>query len=358
LGPLATIPSAWLRTKKRFFETSQKKEFHLERDPLVAKSYANQIQRMLRGKDIDAILSPGTIPISYLQTCVPIAVWTDATFGGLVGFYPEFSNLSSATLKSGHALERRALNNCSLAVYTSNWAAHSAAKTYGLESRKLRVIPFGANIEFESSWHAVRIDIASRGFSECRLLFLGSDWNRKGGPAAVQLALKLRESGMPCSLTVIGCSPSQHLPDLVNVVGFVSKQSPEGIATINRALATSHFLILPTIADCVPVVFAEAFAHGLPVISTNIGGIPSIISHGKNGFVFNAENFVTDAANTILEILCKETRYTEVCEQSYSDYLEYFNWNVAGRLMKAQLERICCERHDGIAIEADSAPNR
>jgi len=39
-----------------------------------------------------------------------------------------------------------------------------------------------------------------------------------------------------------------------------------------------------------PMVIREAFAFGTPVAVSNIGPLPSIVQHGKNGVVFEPEN--------------------------------------------------------------------
>ena len=62
------------------------KSFRSERTYLVGRFYAQQIEKQLTGKNFDLIFSPGTIPIAYLKTNVPIIFWTDATFAGMIDF--------------------------------------------------------------------------------------------------------------------------------------------------------------------------------------------------------------------------------------------------------------------------------
>ena len=45
-------------------------------------------------------------------------------------------------------------------------------------------------------------------------------------------------------------------------------------------------LVLPSYKEGMPMVILEAFSYGLPVIATNISGIPELITHGENGFLF------------------------------------------------------------------------
>ncbi|MGN6530520.1 MAG: glycosyltransferase, partial [Ginsengibacter sp.] len=87
----------------------------------------------------------------------------------------------------------------------------------------------------------------------------------------------LNEKYVKTELTIVGCSPPERvsLPDFVHVHGFIDKSKKEGKNLINKLYSENHFFILPTIAECTPVVFSEANSFGLPVITTNTGGISS-----------------------------------------------------------------------------------
>jgi hypothetical protein len=115
-----------LRFKRIFFKRFLGKRYALERSPRVLTSYAAEVAARLRGTDADVIVSPGTIPICYLDTAAPIAFWTDATVAGVIGFYPSFSNLCKESLGDLHQMEQAALSACRLAIYSSEWAAATA----------------------------------------------------------------------------------------------------------------------------------------------------------------------------------------------------------------------------------------
>lgn len=54
---------------------------------------------------------------------------------------------------------------------------------------------------------------------------------------------------------------------------------------VKELLAASSVLVLPSYSESHPLVILEAMAAGVPVIATNVGGIPEIISHEKNGLL-------------------------------------------------------------------------
>lgn len=78
------------------------------------------------GETIDAILVPGILPIAYLETDLPIIVWTDCTFASLLDYYAAWTHLSPRTIRDGHEADRRGLNRARTLVFASQWAAESA----------------------------------------------------------------------------------------------------------------------------------------------------------------------------------------------------------------------------------------
>jgi glycosyltransferase involved in cell wall biosynthesis len=50
-------------------------------------------------------------------------------------------------------------------------------------------------------------------------------------------------------------------------------------------LGISDLFVLPSLGDALPTVLIEALAAGVPVIATDVGGIPEIIENNKNGLL-------------------------------------------------------------------------
>ncbi len=59
-----------------------------------------------------------------------------------------------------------------------------------------------------------------------------------------------------------------------------------GSVADRRAIyADIDVLLVPSFDECFPRVILEAFAHGRPVIASNVGGIPEMITDGENGIL-------------------------------------------------------------------------
>lgn len=341
VGPLSEYCDSTLRAKYYFSRYVTRKYWLKQREPRVLQSYADQVSRKLKDLSVDVVFSPGTIPISHLECERPIAFWTDATCAGMTNFYPGWSNLTKGSQRNANSMEQAALSRCRLAIYSSDWAAKSAKDNYEVDARKVKVVPFGANISRQQDLQDIRRLIGLRLANHCKLLFVGVDWYRKGGDIAVDIARSLNQRGLKTQLTIVGCTPPDELPAFVSARGFLSKTTEAKRSTLDQLFAESHFVILPTRADCVPVVIAEANSFGVPVVTSNVGGIPTVVDHGVNGAMFSTESFAEQASDFIFCAMSETSAYRQLAEGALGQYEDRLNWNVAGKKVKKLLEDHC-----------------
>lgn len=305
-------------------------------NPLIVRDYARQISEKLNSIKTDVILSAGSDSIAYLECNQPIVFWADATFANIIDFYPGYSNLCKESLQNAHVIQSMSLQKSQLAIYSSDWAAQTAINYYNTNPEKVKVVPFGANIESDHNIDEIKAAIESRPTNKCKLLFLGVDWFRKGGDVAVEVAKKLNNSGLNTELTVVGSQPTvdENLPDFVKLLGFIPKSTSEGKKKIYQLIADSHFLILPSIADCTPIVFCEANSLGVPCISRRVGGIPTIIKDDLNGKLFDRDSDPIEYCEYIYNIFTNYNQYKELALSAFNEHESRLNWRVAGQKIK------------------------
>jgi glycosyltransferase involved in cell wall biosynthesis len=321
--------SAVFKAKRIVKNVVFKKNYLRDREPLTLRWYAKRIESRLSRMKPDIIFSPGTIAIAYLRTDKPIIFWTDATFDGMIGFYPEFTNLCDDTLRNGRRMEQAALSNCRLAIYSSEWAARTAIEKYSVDSRKVKVVPFGANLTRFPTADEVQRAIKSRGAGVCKLLFVGVDWYRKGGEEALSVVSRLNQKGLDAELHVVGCEPPSPLPTFVKTYGYLSKGNREQNELLSRLYNTSEFFILPSKAECAAVVVAEANAFGLPALTTSVGGMETVVRNEKNGRAFDPLAFVQECTDYVFQTISSKERYHQLCVSSFEEYSKRLNWHSA-----------------------------
>lgn len=323
------------KSKRHYYELFNKKYLR-DPEPLILKDYAHQVQKKLSNIKTDVIFSATTNPIAYLECKQPIVFWADATFAGIQNFYPHYSNLCDETINNWHLMEILAIQKCKLAIYSSEWAAKTAIENYKADPEKVKVVPFGANIESSKTLEEIKNVVDSRPIDKCKLLFLGVDWFRKGGDVAFKVAKSLNESGLNTELTVVGCQPiiDEPLPKFVKPLGFISKSTKEGKEKIFQLIAESHFIILPSMADCSPIVMCEANSLGVPCLTTKVGGIPTIIKDDINGKLFDLNANITEYCNYISDLFANYSQYKKLALSAFYEYEYRLNWSVAGRTVK------------------------
>ena len=313
-----------------------------DRDPAIVRGYARQVAAALSTASVDAVLSPGTIPVAYLDGAAPIVFWTDAAFSGLVGFYPEYTNLCGETVRGGNAAERAAIDRCSLAIYTSDWAAQSAIRGYGADPDKVRVVPFGANLSAWPRESEVSAGIRARRDGECRLVFLGRDWERKGGPMAVAVTEALNRNGVRARLAIVGCAPRLDAASrpFCEVIGPLDTASPAGHARLADTLSKSHFLILPTRADCTPHAVGEANAFGVPCLAAAVGGLPTLVREGHNGALFSPAAAPDEWCGFVARSMASRAGYESLAFSSYAEFCGRLNWRTATAHVTSLIEGV------------------
>ena len=301
--------------------------YNLAHSSSYSRHLAKQIHEAFLSNPPDVVIAPAfSTAISYLKTSVPVIYISDTTFRLLYGYYEWFSNFWPWSVREGDRLESRAIDTSTFSVFASEWAARSAIEHYHARPDKVKVIPFGANLVNRSSEESI---LKKEKGSHCRLIFIGMEWNRKGGPLVMETLQKLRESGIPAELDIVGCDPPIQRPQQgIRIFPRIDKSTPEGSRLFDSLMGENHFLFVPSRAECFGVVFAEASAYGLPSITTDTGGIPDVVINGENGFRLPLTAGPEDYARTIADLYNDfNERYRPLSLSSYHLYKSHLNWD-------------------------------
>lgn len=321
------------------------KRYLRSRNPGVLKGYARQVRDRIHALDVDLVFSPGSIPIAYLETELPLVFWTDATFQGMVDFYPDYSQLCQTSLDEGHRMEQAALERSALALYSSPWAAETARRHYQVDSNRVAVVPFGPSLALAPEENDLEGLIQARvnGLSarppRFNLLFIGSDWHRKGGDKALAVASALLREGVDVALHVVGAELPASKPG-VHGHGFISTRTQAGRERLAEMFRSATFLLLPTRADCLPVVLSEACSFGLPFLTTSVGGIPGLFKDGEEGHLFAPDAPPEAYADVICRYARRPDDFEALCRRAQARYERELNWPFAIRRALHLMEEV------------------
>lgn len=169
----------------------------------------------------------------------------------------------------------------STGVYSSRVMAELARAEFGAVAADARALPFGVNFS-----DPPRDPPRKPALDRLELLFVGADWERKGGDLVLEAFGRLRSGGRAAHLTLVGGVPAEVKAALrgrddITLAGFLDKNRPRHLERLRALFARGHILVLPTRADCTPMVVAEALAHGTPVLATDVGAIGEMMGPGS-----------------------------------------------------------------------------
>ncbi|MBY6004054.1 glycosyltransferase [Salipiger bermudensis] len=136
------------------------------------------------------------------------------------------------------------------------------------------------------------------------LLFVGRMAGVKGVPILLDAVASLKARLPQLRLALIGDGPERAALEararaLGETVTFLGYRSQSEVA---EALAQSDVFVLPSFAEGVPVVLMEAMAAGVPVVATQIAGIPELVTQWENG-VLVPPGDATALAEAIAQLL-------------------------------------------------------
>lgn len=321
----------------RFSRKTLNKRFDYYHSISIAKAYAKIFNQKLKEKKFDFIFAtPFTSPIAFLETDIPIVYCSDSVFSKMLDYYPVYSNLFSVSKKNAWKIEKLAFDKSRLLLFSSRWAANAAINDFNAANNKTFVIPMGANLDSVPPKEKI---FSRKKNSECKLLFVGKEWERKGGDIAFETLIKLLEQNINASLTVCGCMPPKKFrhPKL-HIIPYFDKNKPEDTEQLSNLYLNADFFILPTRAEAFGIVFCEASALGVPSLAPETGGVADAVHNGINGFLlpYNARG---DAyAQIIANVLQDERKYYSLRESSRKLYEEKLNWNTWGTTVRKIIE--------------------
>lgn len=287
--------------------------------------------------EAEFVFAPGSLPIALVDVGVPLFCYIDGTVQVISKSY---GGWEQSDIAKANALEQDALSRAAYVFCASDWVARSVVNDYGVDLSRIGVVGIGANNEIPVGDFDCVVDARLESFrGGVRILFVGVDWKRKGGPDALETLRLLQAAGVPATLDIVGCEPEipEDLEGCVTVHGFLSKKDFAERQELEELYLDSHFFLLPTKAECVGSVFCEASSAGLPVLTRGVGGVPAVVEDGVNGFLLDGPRAF---ANMILRFSGDGEAYRTLQKSSRELFLRRLNWRAIGDGMTTRIETI------------------
>jgi glycosyltransferase involved in cell wall biosynthesis len=332
------------------------REYRLATEPRIIHRQVDLVVQKVHEEKAGFVFSNGPNAVAGLGGRVPYAFYSDAPISGLLELGHFMKHWTSRSIRGLLELDRKAVEEAELVFYHTDWAADVAVRDYGVQRSKLRVVSPGANFDGVPPEEA---NVRKKKDRECRLLFFGRAWERKGGPIAYEVHNVLRKRGLACRLIICGPQEAQMLPvddPTVEVVRPINKGLSSERLRMSELFRSVDYLLLPTRADTSTSAIREASAFGVPSVSTNVGGIGSLVTDGIEGFLLRVDSSPAEYADRILENYQDDAQRLSFRAAARAAYEDRMRWSVSLRLVvKELMSQGCLELSSEVATKTPDA---
>ncbi len=252
---------------------------------------------------------------------VPHFIYTDHTH--LANLHaPLFSRAFLASNK-WIALERDVYRNATRIFTMGENARSSLIGEYGIGTDKVGCIYGGSNIDTSP----VPLDNAA--FRNRTILFVGIDWERKGGPELLAAFHRVLARLPDARLRIVGAAPAITHPQ-IEVLGRVP------IDRVKQLLTQSTLLCLPSRFEPFGIAVLEAFAVEIPAVVTRIGALEHLVTDGETGRVVPPGD-IPALADALTDLLSDPEKSQRFGQNGHRFAREHCTWEAVGKKLRAEI---------------------
>ncbi|MFC9282010.1 glycosyltransferase family 4 protein [Streptomyces collinus] len=249
--------------------------------PRPGRADRDVLARTLRElPDDTVVLLDGLVACGVPEVVVPeaarlrIAVLVHLPLGDETGLDP----LVAADLD---ARERTVLRAVPAVIATSDWAVRRLVSHHGLAPERVHVAAPGADIA----------PLAPGTDGVSRLLCVAAVTPRKGQHRLVEALAAVTD--LPWSCDCVGGLTGDpeyvaHLRGLIREHGLQDRLrlvGPQTGAALDASYAAADLMVLTSYAETYGMAVTEALARGVPVLATDVGGVPEAVGRAPDGGV-------------------------------------------------------------------------
>jgi glycosyltransferase involved in cell wall biosynthesis len=272
---------------------------------------------------LQTLFAPGTRPRPYV-------IYSDATNALLERHGAALGRIPPDRAREWQRREQEVARGARFVFTYSEFARRSFVEDYGCAPE--RVITAGAGAHLPAS------PDAESGAGRPTALFVGMDFERKGGPVLLE-AWQLVERELPdAELLVAG--PRRRIPSAARNVRWLGRVGREEVAALYRSATV---FVLPSLYEPFGLVVLEAMSAGLPVVASDCCALPELVEPGVTGEL--VEPGSPDAlAAALVRLLADPWRAAEQGRAGRERLRARHTWSRAAEKVAAGLEAAVAEQ--------------
>ena len=249
-----------------------------------------------------------------------VAVYVDCTHRQAAEQWPAWNPLRGRALRRWYADERAHYLRARHLFAYSRDTHRSLVEDYDVPAERVSIVAAGCNLHPD--------DVPG---VDCRptdarpgpptVLFVGNDFERKGGPVLLRAFEQVRRAVPDARLVLVGVPPHVPAQDGVEVLGRLGDRE-----ALSALYGAAHVFCLPSLFEPYGLVLMEAMAHRLPVVATTTCGVPEVVVDGDTGRLVPPADEAALAA-ALVDLLRDPQRAAAMGQRGRERVDERFRWS-------------------------------
>lgn len=290
-----------------------------------------------RGR-VDGILQIGATFQPLDRARLPYAVFCDSniqmSLEGAAYGVSDATWLRPVEFEAIRHRETRLYRDACVVFTISDYLRGSFVEDFGVSEDRVCTVGAGPNFDLGH----VPAPRTKRREEPPTVLFVGKQFERKGGVLLLEAFRKVRAKLPSARLVIVGPEERQTSEPGIEWRGGLDKNRPEEWARLVATFRDADVFCLPTLFEPFGIVFLEAMFFGLPCIGTAAWAIPEMIVDGETGYTVPRGD-VTTLEDRLAGLLTDRPRADRMGQAGRRRAEERFSWAVVAARIAHRLER-------------------
>ncbi len=185
----------------------------------------------------------------------------------------------------------------------------------------------------------------AKDYTGLRILFIGTEFARKGGPQLLEAFRIVREALPDAELHIVGPTKLDHPASGVVFHGRLSKADPEQKHKLESLFRDSTIFALPSLYEPFGIAPLEAMLYQLPCLVTDGWALREFVTPGVNGDLVPSGSIEALAAK-LLQLLSNPDRLDAMGRQGRDLVIRSYTWGAISARMSAAINTLHRTPHE------------
>jgi glycosyltransferase involved in cell wall biosynthesis len=233
--------------------------------------------------------------------------------------------------------EKQAANRMNAIFTFSEYLRQSFIRNYSVPAEKVFHVGGAVNLD------VIPDPVPEKSYRSAQILFIGTEFKRKGGPQLLEAFRTVRQSIPSAELHIVGPTQVTDLPPGAFLHGHLSKSNPEQSTKLDSLFRDASLFVLPSLYEPYGIAPLEAMLYQLPAVVTNAWALREFVTPGVTGALVE-KGSVEDLATKLTQLLANPDLLATMGRQAREMVLTQYTWPAVVRRMAPILQALAGER--------------